>query len=109
MLINNGDGTFTAGPRDVLCILHDINADTYHPAFFEEKVFPGGRNLDGAIRLKSKFSYTEGLETLEKALEELADFGTKIKVGEQNTWTEPQAWDGEIGVVWLVQDWRETG
>lgn len=105
MMIENGDGTFTAGKYDAILILHDVNTGRYHVAFFEEAMFPGGieanDNLD-VVRLKSKMHHTAGADTLEGAIEHLEDMRKKILVPEQNVWREPREWDGQIGIVCLI-------
>lgn len=109
MLINNGDDTFIGGPLDVLCILHNVKKGTYHASFFEEKPMPGPvpdwKDVT-VVRLKSKFSHTEGAPTLEGALKHLDDLATTIEVPPENIWREPRPWDGEIGIVWIANNWR---
>lgn len=34
MLLPNGDGTYTGGEQDIICILNDVNTGKYHAAFF---------------------------------------------------------------------------
>lgn len=113
MLINNGDGTHTGGPLDVWCILHNATqgADTYHPAFFEEKPMPGPRPSvqdTKVVRLKSKMHHTEGFPTLEKALVQLDELAAKFRVPNENVWREPVEWDGHEGLVWLRENWRKN-
>lgn len=112
MLINNGDGTFTAGPLDVLCILHNVKKGRFHAAFFEESPFPGPvPDVDDVkvVRLKSKAHHTEGAETLEGALEHLDDLAAQIQVPPENIWRKPRKWDGQIGIVWITDNWRVSG
>jgi hypothetical protein len=108
MLIEKDNGTYTGGPLDVLCILHDVTTDKFHPAFFEEKPFPGpilGVTEADIVRLKSKMHHTEGFSTLPEALVGLDEFALKIEVPASNLWRYPREWDGELGIVWVLQNW----
>jgi len=121
MLIAKDDGTYTAGPLDVLCILYNTNAGTFHAAFFEEKPFSGspaphpnfpnfsrlnkGKN-EGFVRLESKMHHTEGSPDLKVARGHLAELSAKIEVPPKNIWTKPRTWDGNLGIVWMFPDWR---
>lgn len=109
MLISNGDGTYTGGPLDVLCILHDETTGRYHAAFFEHKPMPGPRREVKDIeivRLKSKGHHDEGAEDLDGANKHLDEFATVIKVSDENVQREPIPWDGIIGIVRIVPNWR---
>lgn len=109
MLMPKGDGTFMAGPFDVLCILHNRETGRFHPAFFEDHPFPGPRpeNPDDikVIRLMSKMHHTEGATTFEGALVQLAQLVKQIDVLPTNIWLKPKAWDGNTGLVWVVNNW----
>ena len=110
MMINNGNGTFTAGGLDVLCILHDVNTDRYHAAFFEEHPLPGEvKSIEETdiVRLKSKMHHTTGSTTLEGALEHLKELSEQIIVPEENIKKNPIDWDGEIGIVFVWNNWRK--
>jgi len=113
MLLDNGDGTFTGGPLDVLCILHGRTTGRFHVAFFEEKPFPGPAppvGGTGPVRLKSKAHHTQGNASLAEALGELHEMSTKIQLPEENVWAETaMPWEGEVGIVWVVPDWRTVG
>jgi len=112
MLIDNGNGTFIGGPLDVLCVLHNVKANTYHVAFFEEKPMPGpvpDWKEVTAVRLKSRLHHTTGSPTLKEAMEHLDDLASKIEVPPENVWRDVRPWDGEIGVVWITNNWRVTG
>lgn len=108
MLIPNGDGTFQAGPFDVLCILHRFGG-RFHPAFFEESPMPGpypDRIEDvKVVRLRSRMHHTEGAETIEVALMQLAELSKKISVPLTNIWLKPIVWDGGEGIVFLRDNW----
>lgn len=108
MLIPNGDGTFMAGPFDVVCILKGPGG-RFHPAFFEERAFPGpypDRVEDvKVVRLVSRMHHTEGAETLEVALMQVAELVKKISVTPTNIWLRPREWDGAQGVTWLCDNW----
>ena len=110
MMMDNGNGTFTAGGLDVLCILHNINTNRYHAAFFEEHHFPGNvkpvEETD-VVRLKSKMHHTGGSDTLDGALEHLKDLSEKIIVPDENIWKEPIEWNGEIGITFIRDNWRK--
>lgn len=108
-MIEDKDGTLMAGPLDVLCILHDQTTGKYHAAFFEEKPFPGplkSVEKTNPVRLMSRMHHTEGSEDLKVALEHLQDLSTKLKVPPENLWTDPRPWDGQEGIVWLVENWK---
>lgn len=110
MMMDNGNGTFTAGGLDVLCILHDVNTDKYHAAFFEEKPLPGKvKSIEETdiVRLKSKMHHTGGSDTLDGALEHLKELSEKIIVPGENVFNEPIEWDGTIGIVLLWKNWRK--
>lgn len=111
MLIEKQEkGKFIGGPLDVLCILHNINTGRYHAAFFEESPLPGPvpdiKNTK-IVRLKSKMHHTEGSDTLEGALEHLKKLSEQIEVSEENIWKEPQDWNGDLGIVWLKDNWKK--
>lgn len=109
MMMNNGDETFIAGSLDVLCILHNVNTNRYHAAFFEEHPFPGEikpvEETD-IVRLKSKMHHTGGSDTLDGALEHLKELSEKIIVPEENIKKEPIDWDGEIGITFVWNNWK---
>ena len=112
MMIENEDGTFAAGPLDVLLILHDVNMDTYHPAFLEEAPPPGSVAEHGelhTVRLKSKMHHTMGTANLASAKVHLDDLAKKILVVDQNICRRAVPWDGRIGFVWIVENWRGSG
>lgn len=106
MLIQNSDGTCTGGRKDVICILNDLNTGKYHVSFFEESPFPGGQKDLSFVRLKSKMHHTYGSETIEGALNQLKEMREKIQVSDKNVWLEPQEWDGNQGMVWVVPNWN---
>lgn len=110
MMVNNGNGTFTAGPLDVLLILHDVGNDTYHPAFFEEAPMPGPVPdywEVSVVRLKSKMHHTEGAKTLEEAQKLFDELAEKIELPEENRWRDKaRDWDGQLGIVFVEQNWR---
>jgi hypothetical protein len=63
-LISNGDGTYTAAPLDVLMILHDVVAGTYHAAFFEEAPLPGNATSVRSVRLRCRMHRLRGAPSL---------------------------------------------
>lgn len=102
MLMPNGDGTYTGGNQDIICILNDVNTGKYHAAFFEESPLPGGNEEVGFLRLKSKMHHTQGAETIEDAFKHVDDMRQKVHVSDDNVWREPKDWDGTQGLVWVV-------
>lgn len=114
MLIPNEDGSYTGGPLDVILIYHNIGAGTFHPVFYEEHPMPG-RVLDvkdeAVIRLKSKIHHTVGFGTLEEAQDNVrAEMRSQITLPDTNIAIERALpWDGALGDVWLVQNWRQKG
>lgn len=109
MMMRNVDGTYTCGSLDVLCILHNVNTNRYHAAFFEEHPLPGEvKPVEETeiVRLKSKMHHTGGSDTLDGALEHLKELSEKIIVPEENIWKEPIDWDGEIGITFIRDNWR---
>lgn len=111
MMIDKGNGTYEAGPLDVLCILHDVNTGKYHAAFFEESPFPGkveSMEEMEVVRLKSKMHHTAGSETLDGALAHLKELSEKIIVPDENVKKEPIDWNGEIGITFVWENWRKN-
>jgi len=109
VLIQNDDGTYTGGPLDVLCLLHNVEARTYHAAFFEESPFPGPiPNVDvtKVVRLKCNMHNTEGSPNLKIAMGHLHELSAKIEVPPENIWMEPRLWNGSVGLVWVEPNWR---
>lgn len=111
MMMDNGNGTYTAGVLDVLCILHNVNTNRYHAAFFEECPFPGEvkpiKEMK-VVRLKSKMHHTEGSEALEGALEHLKELSEQIIVPIENIRKEPVDWNGEIGITFVWDNWKKN-
>lgn len=108
-MIENGDGTYTGGPLDVLIILKC--GDRYHPAFLEERMPPGPvvdvRDVD-VVRLQSRMHHTTGFATLEEAQADLRnDLAKKLFVPVQNIQYDPIDWDGEIPLIVVVENWRK--
>ena len=113
MLIKQEDGTYFAGPLDVVCILHNVKTGIFHPAFFEESPLPGPVPTvedTTVVRLKSKMHHTEGYRTIEEAKVGLAtELRSKIKVPDSNVSEDPVPWDGELGIVWIYPNWLRLG
>jgi hypothetical protein len=113
MLIENGDGTYTGGPLDIWLILQDVNTKRFHPAFFQERPFPGPikdvQDVD-VVRLASKMHHTTGFDTWEAAVKELNETMLKaVKVAPENVWQDkPREWDGGIPVMLLENNWKKT-
>lgn len=113
MLIENGDGTGTAGPLDILLILHNVEAGTFHAAFFEESPPPGPiQDVADAetVRFKSKMHHTRGAPDLAGAQAHLDELGRTVHVPEGNVARDRAVpWDGQIGFVWVIPNWRRRG
>jgi hypothetical protein len=110
MLVATGDGTYLAGPLDVICVLRNVGVQppTYHIAFLEEHPFPGLVPPVGEaplVRLGCKMSRTEGRATLEEARADMPELTNVIQVPEKNLWEEVLDWDGELAPIWLVPNW----
>lgn len=108
MLIPNGNGTFVAGPFDVLCILHGPSG-RFHAAVFTDRPFPGPypttfEEVD-VVRLQSQMHHTDGAATLEVALMQVAELTKKIAFLPTNIWLKPFPWDGTQGFCWTVKNW----
>ncbi len=112
MLILNEDGTHTAGPLDAMCILQNMVTKRYHVTFFDEVPLPGPI-LDvietPLVRLKSNMHHTEGADTIEGAKLQLAELRQQITMTDDNVTDEPIPWNGELGIVWLVLNWKAKG
>ena len=112
MLLDNGNGTVTGGPLDILCILHSAPSGRYHVAFFEEHPLPSqsGESVDEIdfVRLKSILTHTDGADTLEGAHDHLREMREKLILQDENVTEVPLPWDGTIGTVWMVGNWRKT-
>lgn len=107
MLMENADGTFTAGPADVICILQ-LPGGTFHAAFFEEKPLPGPigplTELE-FIRLKSKMHHTQGTASLADSQAELDKLRSKISISDANVLRDEAIKVNDPVSVWLVQNW----
>ena len=111
MLIGNGDGTFLCGPWDVIVIYQHHTDGTFHPAFYQESPMPGagGDGVENLIRLKSKMHHTDGFATLEEAQASARDLQAKLGLSDDNVVLDLLVpWDGEIGDVMIVQNWRRA-
>lgn len=114
MMIENGDGTYTSGPLDVVLIYHNVRAGTFHTAYYAEAPFPGPVAPVGEtplVRLVSKMHHTTGHATLEEAQENArSEFLPVVGVRDYNVDLEhPMPWDGSIGDVIVMPNWRMTG
>lgn len=107
MLVNNGDGTYTMGPADVMCIFR-LPTGRYHLVILEESPMPGPiQSLDSlsVIRLKSRGHHTDGAETLEGAQAHIAEYRKKLKIKDANVLSDV-AIDMEDPVcVFPVRNW----
>ncbi len=111
MLINNGDGTMTAGPLDFICILRDVRGARFHPCFVEERPMPGPvKSIADTpfIRAKSKMHHTTGFGTFEEAQRNvLEDFAKKIVLPPANVGTKKAInWDSaDVAFVVVLPNW----
>ena len=109
MLIRNDKGTFSAGPLDLICILKDVESGRYHAAFFEDRPLPGHSTAmedSTIVRLRSKMHHTAGAETLEEAKQHVAEMREQIEIDDLSVCEKPVAWDGQIGTVCVLPNWR---
>lgn len=110
MLLNNGDGTYTAGPLDAVVILHHNETGRYHVSLFEEHKDLGPIPMVGetrVVRLISRMHHTEGAETLEGAKVQRQEMLSKLTLPAENVFEEVADWDGTLGVVLWKEYWRE--
>lgn len=109
MLIRHDDGTFTAGPLDAIQVLHDVNTGRYHACFFEEHPLPGpvlNTKDTKVVRLKSKMHHTQGAETLEGARQCVTEMRKQIILDDSCVFPDVFEWDGELGIVQVLPNWR---
>lgn len=109
MIINNGDGTYTMGPADVICIFR-LPSGWYHMAVLEENPMPGPIKPIGEcdfIRLKSKMHHTEGAETLEGAQQHLLELRKQIKIGDANVVSDAALDISDPVTVFPVRNWTK--
>lgn len=110
MLRRLSDGSIAAGVHDVLVILHNGKTGTYHVCHFAPDY-----SIQGKIRLTSDSLHKEGNSTLEGAqqhidelLHDLPDGPLEFLPG--NVLRESAIpWDGNLPVIWVVQDWKQDG
>lgn len=112
MLLDNGDGTYMAGPLDVICILQDEDTGRFHAAFFEEHPLPGpveSVEETSTVRLFSRMHHTGGADTLEGAKAHFQQLRNTIQIEDANVSDEPISWDGQLGIVWMFPNWKRRG
>lgn len=107
MFMSNGDGTFTLGPTDVLCIFR-LPTGRYHVVILEEKPIPGPiRNIRELefIRLKSKGHHTTGARTLEVAQQHMEEMRQKLRLDDANVISD-MAFEADSPICILpVRNW----
>lgn len=98
------------GALDAIIILHNVDTDTYHASYFVEAPMPGPvvpvDQLE-IVRLKSRMHHTRGAATLAAARVHAIDLGARVEMDERNIFDEPMEWDGELGLVIVVPNWRK--
>jgi hypothetical protein len=113
LLFGNGDGMLAAGPLDVVLIYHHVEAGTYHPAIYLDRPMPGPvvpYDEREMVRLRSDQHHTEGAPTLEAAKALVAELRLQLKVEDSNVDVDhPLPWDGRLGDVLIVPNWRKRG
>lgn len=107
MLISNGDGTSTAGPADIICIIC-LPVGSYHAIILEERPLPGPIKplaQSDLIRLKSKGHETVGHETFEGARASLAELRKRIIFRDENVVADVAFGVDDPVQVWIVGNW----
>lgn len=107
MLIDNKNGTYTAGQADIIVILH-LPSGTFHPAFFEEHPLPGQTKPiieESFLRLKSKMHHTQGALTLEGAQKLLDEMRDKIILPDANVIRDKAIDVMEPVNTWILPNW----
>jgi hypothetical protein len=113
MLLANGDGTYTAGPLDVIGILKDASTGRFHACIWLEHPLPGGGPPSNIVRLKSKMHHTEGAATWEVALKHVQELCRKIVIDDDNVWIKPeQVVERDFSIagyadVMIVPSWKK--
>ena len=109
MIIANGDGTAVAGMWDVFFIYENVQTGRFHPVVYVRDDPPGGGPVS-VVRLKSKMSHPEGFATFQEAVDEVAAGRQDLVFDDLNVYIETAVpWDGMIGDVMIVPDWRQPG
>lgn len=111
MLIEKGDGTFTGGQGDVLCIL-ELPEGTFHAAFSEEHPMAGQVKPiaeEDFLRLKSGMHRTEGSKTLKEEQLKLDEMRTKIEIPDNNVIRDKAIKVDDPVSVWVVPNWIREG
>jgi hypothetical protein len=111
MLINEGDGTYTAGRADIICILQ-LPTNTYHVAFFEEHPMVGQIKpveQEEFFRLKSKMHHTQGSPTLEGAQIHLDEIRHKLIIPDTNVIRDRAIKVADPVNVWILPNWIKDG
>lgn len=107
MLSENNDGTYRAGPADIICIIR-LPIGTFHVVLFEEQPIPGQIlqiNQPKVIRLKSKIYSTEGSTTIKGAQAHSEEFRKIFLLPDQNVVID-KAVDVEGSILnWTLQNW----
>lgn len=118
MLITRTDGTYNAGPLDIICILFLSKSvssnyhDTYHAAFFVENPLPGpvlyARDTK-LVRLKSQMHHTAGAKTLAEARLHVEGMRREIHIADANVVTSAAVPVADAVNVWLIPNWDGDG
>lgn len=99
------------GALDAIIVLHNAITDTYHAAYFTEAPMPGPlvpiEKLD-TVRLKSRMHHTAGAPTIDEARVHATALQVETELADANVLPDLVEWDGELGVVLLVPNWRKA-
>lgn len=95
----------------VWCILHHTTNDTYHPALFEgTHSVLGNPTEPGEVYLRSRRHHTDGCVNLKDAQDLMFEAaGRDVGVPQGNISPTPIEWDGEVGIVLVLPNWKALG
>lgn len=107
----DNSGAFFSGQLDAILIYHNVNENTFHPAFYRERPMCGVEAAPGVVRLFSSMHHTAGFATLEEAQEHVrTSMQPRLGVPDRNVVFDPAyPWDGRQGDVILTQNWLAMG
>jgi len=114
MIVPSGDKGYISGSLDVILIYHHVDDNTFHPAVYVEAPMSGAiQSTDdlSVVRLRSDMHHAAGFSSLREAQENIrAELQPKLGVPDDNVLLDsPYPWNGEIGHVMVVSNWRRHG